>query len=51
MALTLLVHFGLFAALFIGVQWKTEEAAVEVELWSPIPQEAKAVLPPSPAPR
>ncbi|MDR3352499.1 MAG: TonB C-terminal domain-containing protein [Zoogloeaceae bacterium] len=48
LALTLLVHAGLFAALFIGVQWKTEEAAVQVELWSPITQEARIAPPPPP---
>jgi colicin import membrane protein len=48
--LTLLVHLGLLAALFIGVQWKNEDVAVAVELWSPVPQEAARPAPPPPPP-
>ncbi|MDR0736550.1 MAG: TonB C-terminal domain-containing protein [Zoogloeaceae bacterium] len=45
---TIAMHSLLALALFLGVQWKTERAAVEVELWSPTPRPATA--PPRPAP-
>lgn len=35
--LTLLVHAGLLAFLFFGVQWKQEVSPIEAELWSEIP--------------
>ena len=35
LAFTILVHAGLIAALFLGVQWKRSQPdVVEVELWS-----------------
>lgn len=44
--LTVLVHGALIAALFLGVQWKRSQPEVmEVELWSPTPQPAKAPAP------
>ncbi|MDR2625454.1 MAG: TonB C-terminal domain-containing protein [Zoogloeaceae bacterium] len=39
---TIAMHSLLALALFLGVQWKTERAAMEVELWSPTPQPATA---------
>ncbi|MDR3053823.1 MAG: TonB C-terminal domain-containing protein [Zoogloeaceae bacterium] len=47
LALSIGVHLLLVLALFLGVQWKTEHAAVEVELWSDIPR--PAISPPPPA--
>jgi len=47
---TILVHVGLVAALFLGVQWKRSQPEVmEVELWSARPMPAQ-VVPPSPPP-
>ena len=47
LALTVLVHGALVAALFLGVQWKRSvPEAMEVELWSPTVQPAKAPPPP-----
>lgn len=47
LTLTILVHGLLIAALFLGVQWKRSQPEVmEVELWSPTPQPAKAPPPP-----
>jgi colicin import membrane protein len=48
--MTIIVHLGLALALFLGVQWKTEHAAVEVELWSPTPRPA-SIPPPMPPER
>jgi colicin import membrane protein len=48
-----LVHGGLLAALFIGVQWKTkhiEPAPVQVEIFSAAPTVQKASPTPAPAP-
>lgn len=51
LALTVLVHGALVAALFLGVQWKRSvPEAMEVELWSPTVQPAKAPPPPPPEP-
>lgn len=48
---TILVHVGLIAALFLGVQWKRSQPEVmEVELWASRPQPAQ-VVPPPPAVR
>ncbi len=48
-AFTLVVHLGLIAALFLGVQWKRSPPEVmEVELWSARP--APALQPPPPPP-
>lgn len=47
---TVLVHVGLLAFLFFGVQWKSSPPQVmEVELWSATPQQATYV-PPAPPP-
>jgi colicin import membrane protein len=46
LALSIGMHLLLALALFLGVQWKTEHAAVEVELWSDIPRPATAPPPP-----
>lgn len=51
LALAIAVHLLLLVALFLGVQWKTEEAVVEVELWSPVPRQATSLPPPPPPPR
>ncbi len=49
LAFTLLVHVGLIAALFLGVQWKRSAPEVmEVELWSSRPMPAQFVPPPPP---
>jgi colicin import membrane protein len=57
--ITVVMHGLLLLALFLSVQWKTEYAAVEVELWSPAPRPAAApprreslpaFRPPEPAP-
>lgn len=49
LAFTLLVHLGLVAALFLGVQWKRSQPQVmEVELWSAQPSQATYVPPPPP---
>lgn len=49
LAFTLLVHVGLVAALFLGVQWKRSQPQVmEVELWSAQPSQATYVPPPPP---
>jgi TolB protein len=51
LTLTFLVHGLLIAALFLGVQWKRSQPEVmEVELWSPTAQPAKAPPPPPPEP-
>ncbi len=51
LSFTILVHLGLVAALFLGVQWKRSQPEVmEVELWSPQAQPAKALPPPPPPP-
>ena len=51
LAFTFLVHAGLIAALFLGVQWKRSAPEVmEVELWSSRPTPATHVLPPPPPP-
>ena len=49
---TILVHVGLLAILFFGVQWKRSQPdVVEVELWSSRPTQAvQAVAPPPPPP-
>jgi colicin import membrane protein len=47
-ALSVLAHAGLIAALSLGVQWRSQEAAVvQAELWSAVPQ---AAAPPAPPP-
>ncbi|MDD3484690.1 energy transducer TonB, partial [Azovibrio restrictus] len=51
LALAIAVHLLLAVALFLGVQWKTEQAAVEVELWSPVPRQATSLPPPPPPPK
>src|SRR5512145_1848828 len=52
LAFTLLVHVGLIAALFLGVQWKrSAPEAMEVELWSSRPMPAQFVPPPPPPER
>lgn len=51
LAFTFMVHAGLIAALFLGVQWKRSAPDVmEVELWSSRPTPATQVLPPPPPP-
>jgi colicin import membrane protein len=53
MAFTFMVHAGLIAALFFGVQWKRSKPEVmEVELWSsrPVPAVQVAEPPPPPEP-
>ena len=46
---TVLVHVGLIAALFLGVQWKRSVPEVmEVELWSAVPRQATQLPPPPP---
>jgi colicin import membrane protein len=51
LAFTLLVHAGLIAALFLGVQWKRSQPdVVEVELWSSRPTAAVQASPPPPPP-
>lgn len=48
---TLIVHLGLVAALFFGVQWKRSQPEVmEVELWSATPVRATRLPPPRPEP-
>ena len=48
---TLLVHVGLLAFLFFGVQWKRSQPdVVEVELWSSRPTQAVHALAPPPPP-
>ncbi len=48
---TVLVHAGLIAALFLGVQWKRSQPEVmEVELWSAQPRQATSLPPPPPPP-
>jgi len=48
---TVLVHVGLVAALFLGVQWKRSQPEImEVELWSSRPMPAQVVPPPPPPP-
>lgn len=52
LAFTILVHVGLIAVLFFGVQWKRSTPEVmEVELWSARPQPALQPPPPPPEPR
>lgn len=52
LAFTILVHAGLIAALFLGVQWKRSQPdVVEVELWSSRPTLAVQAAPPPPPPR
>ncbi len=49
LAFTILVHTGLVAALFFGVQWKrTQQEVVEVELYSSRPTVRVAPAPPPP---
>ena len=51
LAFTVMVHVGLIAALFLGVQWKSSPPEVmEVELWSATPKQATYVPPPPPPP-
>lgn len=51
LAFTFLVHAGLIAALFFGVQWKRSKPEVmEVELWSSRPVAAVPVEEPPPPP-
>jgi colicin import membrane protein len=50
LALSIGVHLLLVLALFLGVQWKTEQATVEVELWSDIPRPATSLPPPARTP-
>lgn len=52
LAFTILVHAGLLAFLFFGVQWKRSQPdVVEVELWSSRPtQTVQAAVPPPPPP-
>lgn len=46
---TILVHVGLLAFLFFGVQWKRSAPEVmEVELWSAVPRQATQLPPPPP---
>ncbi len=40
MVLAILVHLLLAAFLFFGIRWQTKHEAVEVELWSDVPQGA-----------
>jgi len=48
---TILVHVGLLAILFFGVQWKRSQPdVVEVELWSSRPTPAVQAAPPPPPP-
>jgi colicin import membrane protein len=52
LAFTVLVHVGLVAVLFFGVQWKRSTPEVmEVELWSARPLPALRPPPPPPEPR
>lgn len=46
--LAVLVHALLAGFLFFGIRWQTKHEAVEVELWSDVPQ--GAYKPPAPAP-
>ncbi len=49
LAFTVLVHAGLIAALFLGVQWKRSQPdVVEVELWSSRPTPAVQAAPAPP---
>ena len=51
MAFTFMVHAGLIAALFFGVQWKRSKPEVmEVELWSARPAPAVVAAEPPPPP-
>lgn len=51
LAFTILVHVGLLAVLFFGVQWKRSPPEVmEVELWSALPTPALQPPPPPPPP-
>lgn len=51
LAFTFMVHAGLIAALFLGVQWKrSAPEAMEVELWSSRPTPATQAPPPPPPP-
>lgn len=51
MAFTFMVHAGLIAALFFGVQWKRSKPEVmEVELWSSRPVPAVQIAEPPPPP-
>jgi len=48
---TILVHVGLLAILFFGVQWKRSQPdVVEVELWASRPTPAVQAAPPPPPP-
>ncbi len=52
LAFTILVHAGLLAFLFFGVQWKRSQPdVVEVELWSSRPAPAVQAAPPPPPPQ
>lgn len=48
--LTVLVHGLLAFFLFVGVQWKQKQTAIEVEIWSELPREAKPATAPELAP-
>ncbi|MDR2364870.1 MAG: hypothetical protein LBD68_03320, partial [Zoogloeaceae bacterium] len=48
--ITVAMHGLLVLALFLGVQWKTEYAPVEVELWSPTPRPTAALPRSNPPP-
>lgn len=51
LAFTILVHAGLIAALFLGVQWKRSQPdVVQVELWASRPAPAVQAAPPPPPP-
>lgn len=51
LVLAVLVHLLLLAFLFFGIRWQTKHEAVEVELWSDVPQAPyKQPPPPEPAP-
>jgi colicin import membrane protein len=51
MVLAILVHLLLAAFLFFGIRWQTKHEAVEVELWSDVPQGAYKPPPPPPEPK
>lgn len=48
--LTVLVHGLLAFFLFVGVQWKQKQTAIEVEIWSEVPREAKPATAPELSP-
>ncbi len=49
--LAILVHLLLAIFLFFGIRWQTKHEAVEVELWSDVPQGAYKPPPPPPEPK